>query len=372
VPEKLLLLTLNTFSLTGGIQKMCRVLGYTLQRLTKKRNQPFALWSAYDRPQDLMPGYIEQQYFRGFSGNRISFSLNAIIEGCRSEKVIITHINLAPIGLLIKIIKPKIKVSLIAHGIEVWRELNFIKKQFLKRCDQVIAVSEFTREKMITLHRVQRSVTSVLNNGLDPFLEIPLSFDKSAGLLKKYGLTKQHQLLFTLTRLAASEKYKGYDHVFYALKQLRPAFPNIRYILSGESDTEESKRITALLKKYEVEDLVIITGFVPDDQVISHFLLADIFVLPSKKEGFGIVFIEALSCGLPVIGGNADGSTDALLNGKLGTLINPDNPVELTEAIRNYLISPLEQQSRKAIQAACIDNFGSEAYQKAVEKTFIN
>ena len=59
--------------------------------------------------------------------------------------------------------------------------------------------------------------------------------------------------------------------------------------------------------------------------------------MPSKGEGFGIVFLEALSCGKPVLAGNKDGSVDALLNGKLGTLVDPDDPAEIAEALIRIL-----------------------------------
>ncbi|MGV8879807.1 MAG: glycosyltransferase family 4 protein [Sphingobacteriaceae bacterium] len=366
--NRILLLTLHTFQITGGIQKMCRVLAYTLQNISKKHRYPFQMWSMYDRPQDLMPRYLDSGSFRGFSGNRINFTLGAIREGCRSRQVFISHINLAFIGLAIKVICPKTRVYLIAHGIEVWREVGYIKRHFLKRCDQVICVSEFTRQQMITNHQVTKNRTRVLNNGLDPFLELPDTFDKPETLLKRYGLTKNHQLLFTLTRLASSEKYKGYEQVFEVLHRLKDQFPAIRYILSGQYDLEEGIRIKALLKKYDVEGQVILTGFIDEEELIDHFLLSDIFVLPSKKEGFGIVFIEALSCGLPVIGGNMDGSTDALLNGELGTLIDPDDRDALEKAIVDYFFADISAQQRKELQSKCVSHFGPEAYREAVEK----
>lgn len=366
--DKILLLTLHTFRITGGIQKMCRVLAYTLQNISKKQGNPFQMWSMYDRQKDLMPRYLDAESFRGFSGNRISFTLASIREGCRSRQVFISHINLAFIGLAIKVICPRTQVYLIAHGIEVWRDVGYIKRRFLKRCDQVICVSEFTRQQMMANHQVPANRTRVLNNGLDPFLDLPDTFDKPETLLKRYGLTKNHQLLFTLTRLASSEKYKGYEQVFEVLYRLKDKFPDIRYILSGQYDLEEGKRIKALLKHHDVEDQVILTGFIDEDELIDHFLLSDIFVLPSKKEGFGIVFIEALSCGLPVIGGNMDGSSDALLNGELGMLINPDDRDALEKAIVDCFFAEITARQRKALQNKCVSHFGTEAYHKAVEK----
>ena len=82
--------------------------------------------------------------------------------------------------------------------------------------------------------------------------------------------------------------------------------------------------IDTLLKKLDIPDTVVMPGFIPDDELEAHFAMSDMYVMPSRKEGFGIVFIEAMYYGLPVIAGNMDGSVDALLNGELGQLVNPD------------------------------------------------
>ena len=72
-----------------------------------------------------------------------------------------------------------------------------------------------------------------------------------------------------------------------------------------------------------LSESVIFTGYVKDEEVAAHFSIADIYIMPSTKEGFGIIFIEAMFYGKPVIAGNKDGSADALQNGTLGILVNP-------------------------------------------------
>jgi phosphatidylinositol alpha-1,6-mannosyltransferase len=96
--------------------------------------------------------------------------------------------------------------------------------------------------------------------------------------------------------------------------------------------------------------------------------MADVFVLPSKKEGFGIVFIEALACGLPVICGNADGSIDAIRNGELGTAINTDNDKELEDSIANQLTEPLTLSKRRQLKEMCLQYFNEQTYINALQK----
>ena len=77
----------------------------------------------------------------------------------------------------------------------------------------------------------------------------------------------------------------------------------------------------------QLERHVIFCGKVPDAELADHYRLASVFALPSEKEGFGIVFLEALGCGLPVLAGNRDGSCDPLEDGRLGLLVDPHLPL---------------------------------------------
>src|SRR5437588_5443777 len=133
-------------------------------------------------------------------------------------------------------------------------------------------------------------------------------------------------------------------------------------MLSGQYDSAEEMRIRDLIRSCGVEEQVILTGFLTEKELSDYFLLADLFVLPSKKEGFGIVFIEALACGLPVICGNADGSIDAIRNGELGTAINVNDQDELEKAIIKHLEKPLTVQIRKELQSQCLLHFNELDY----------
>ncbi|MGZ3823166.1 MAG: glycosyltransferase, partial [Mucilaginibacter sp.] len=177
-----------------------------------------------------------------------------------------------------------------------------------------------------------------------------------------------NQVIFTLTRLASSEQYKGYEQVIKAVSRLKSKFPGIKYILSGQYDSTEEIRIKDLINLYKVNDEVILTGFLHENELADHFLLSDLFVLPSKKEGFGIVFVEALACGLPVICGNADGSTDAIRNGELGTAINVDDLDELANTISTYLETPLTIASRLNLQKQCLLYFNELDYREKLHK----
>jgi phosphatidylinositol alpha-1,6-mannosyltransferase len=370
--KRIKLYTLHTFSATGGIQKMTRTLAYSLSTLARKNNWDFKLWSAYDSNKDLVPKYLFSENFKGFAGNRAALILQTVGTATKPDIVIISHINLAIIGIIIKIINPKCKVWLIAHGIEVWRPLSALKKMFLKHCDKIICVSNFTSRQMIGRHQIDPAICTVLNNAVDPFMKLPENFARPGRLEKRYRLTANNPVIFTLTRLAATEQYKGHDQVIKVISKLRVKFPGLKYVLAGEYDHKEEIRIQKLITYNKVDEEVILPGFIDEAELSDHFLLADLFVLPSKKEGFGIVFIEALAHGLPVICGNSDGSIDAIWNGELGTAINAENLYELEEAITQHLNKLLTDESRKDLQHRCLLHFNEADYRNKLQKLINN
>jgi glycosyltransferase involved in cell wall biosynthesis len=254
---------------------------------------------------------------------------------------------------------------LFAHGIEVWEPLSFLRKWMLKKCDKVICVSHFTKNTIIAANKLTDEKIVVLNNCLDPYLPPPITNGKSKDLLKKYGLKNNDLVLITLTRLSSKELYKGYDHVLHSIKDLSIRYPSIKYLIVGRYDSAEKKRLDTIIEKEQIEDQVIFTGYIQDNEIAEHYNLADIYIMPSKKEGFGIVFIEAMYYGLPVIAGNKDGSADALLNGKLGLLVNPDNE----EAIRNSIQTVINNKANYIPDKALLmEHFSFDAYKQKLTK----
>lgn len=365
--KNIYLLSLQTFSSTGGIQKMTRVLAHSLFTLSRKNGWNFKLASLYDSNDDLMPQYVPSASFEGYRHQRLYFLWKTILSPAKNDVIILSHINLALAGLFIKLIHPRTQIWLIAHGIEVWRPLPYHKRRLLNKCDKVLCVSHFTRSQLFKWHRTSPDKCVVLNNVLDPFMNLPREFSKPAHLLNRYGLNQNHKIIFSLTRLASTELYKGYDRVIKAIANLKANHPNIKYVLAGAYDEAEGRRVKQLINESKLDDAVILTGYIPEQELAEHFLMADNFVLPSKKEGFGIVFIEALACGLPVICGNVDGSLDAIRNGELGKAINPDAEHELENAIAACLANPLTIDDKKLLQQKCLQYFSELNYVETLQ-----
>lgn len=357
--KKLLFLTLNTFSSTGGIEKVCRVAGKALQEIAEENGSNFAMYAMNDKPSDVLRQYVSDKNFAGFSGNKLRFVVRSVRAGRNSHTVILSHINLLVIGFLVKLLSPKTKVLLIAHGIEVWEPLSKWKTKALKKLDLVLPVSHFTKEKMKTLYGVDDQKFKVLNNCLDPFLTKKAEQSATDRLAEKLGLSPKDLVLFTLTRIKASEQYKGYDKVIQILPEIIRKYNNVKYVIAGKYDLEEKARMDILTESLGLEDKVIFAGFVAEEDVEAFFNLTDVYVMPSTGEGFGIVFIEALFYGKPVIAGNQDGSVDALANGTFGRLVNPTDLAELTDAV----VDLIQNRNRYAPNPEMVENhFGYSSY----------
>lgn len=164
-------LTLKVFAATGGIEKVCRVAGKALYEYAVINNSRLKIFSMYDKQTDVDENkYFPSEIFKGFSTAKIKFIIYTILNAGKCDRVILSHINLLLVGWLMKLVNPRIKLILFAHGIEVWGSLGFKKKLMLKKVDVVIAVSNYTASILQEKHDLAKHKCKVLNNTLDPFL----------------------------------------------------------------------------------------------------------------------------------------------------------------------------------------------------------
>jgi len=346
-----LFLYLKAFDATGGIEKVNRTLLRALFDYYRQQKNRILAASPYETKPD--ERYFPDVLFRGYRGRRWRFMLDMLWRNWKADTLLVGHLNLAPAVWLLRKRYPRMRVVVMAHGIEVWSPLRGFKLQLLKQADRIIAVSQFTAEKLISVQGLKPKKITVLPNCLDPFLKFPETFSRPGYLLKRYRLQPEQPVLLTISRLNAREGYKGYDKVLACLPELLVDYPDLCYILAGKSDETERRRLTKIIRDLGLESSVHLPGFLPDEELSDHYLLADVFVMPSKKEGFGLVFIEALAHGVPVVAGNADGSAEALQNGRLGLLIDPDDPAAIAGAIRQTLQHPGDAVARqKAVAEA--------------------
>ncbi|NTE04797.1 glycosyltransferase family 4 protein [Agrobacterium tumefaciens] len=358
--RKVLFLTLYTFSLTGGIEKVCSTFIRVLAGLKKSKMIGNSLTlSMYDSANEVSD-------YLAFSGNKIGFAISATRKGTQADIIILSHINLLIFAKLVRTIHPSKKIILFAHGIEIWKPLATWKKKMLSTIE-IWAVSNYTAVQIHQKHQVPQSRIKILNNSLASDFQF-IEKAKPLMLLEKYNINVQQKVLLTICRLSSAEQYKGYDLVLLALKDLIKIKPDFIYFIVGKADQTEQKRVDDLIAEYGLQKNVICTGYVSDEELNQYYQLADIFVMPSKGEGFGLVFIEAAAHGCHVIAGNADGADDALLSGELGLLVDPDHIEEIYHGLLRLLNKPLSLDEIKSRQKKVQEHFGFEHYSRKVEE----
>ncbi|MEZ8222144.1 Glycosyltransferase involved in cell wall biosynthesis [Candidatus Fervidibacteria bacterium JGI MDM2 JNZ-1-D12] len=260
----------------------------------------------------------------------------------RPDLVICTHVGLAPVGWLLRMLRQR-PYWVVAHGIEVWGALPFWKRNALRKAERVLAVSAFTRNRLIERHQVSPERIAVLPNTLDGSL---LTIPPDGERLTRLGVNGRRVIL-TVGRLVASERYKGHDVVLQALPAVLTKVPNAVYLVVGDGD--DRARLERLAQQLGVQNHVVFTGQVTDAELAACYRACDVFALPAqtvlddhapKGEGFGIVFLEAMAFGKPVVGPNYGAPAEFIRHGEHGLLVDPKSPDEVAEAIITLLTQP--------------------------------
>ncbi|MUG94053.1 glycosyltransferase [Scytonema sp. UIC 10036] len=359
----------NLFGYKGGIQVYTSFFLHALQNLYPQSQYDVFLKHDVQTKPDI--SWLPQTRFH-FAGAwsvqfRTALFAAQIINGGfqqRPNLVIATHLNFTVAAYWLKRLTG-IPYWTVAHGIEAWNIKNSAIKTALHHADRILAVSNYTRDRLLAEQNLKPNKVCLLPNTFDSSHFQPAP--KPAYLLAQHKLKPEQPVILTVARLAEVERYKGYDQVLKALPQIRHTIPDVHYIIVGKGD--DRPRIEQLITQLDLQDCVTLAGFVADEQLCDYYNLCDVFAMPSKKEGFGIVYLEALACGKPVLAGNQDGATDALCHGELGALINPDD----VEAIALTLIQILQGAypntliyQPEALRQKVIEHFGFERFQQTL------
>jgi len=281
---------------------------------------------------------------------RLAYSLAALRAAQALRRIDIVfcgHLFMAPLAAAIaKLLRAKLWVQV--HGIEAWQALSWLHRKSVQTATLVTSGSRYTRRRLLEWIGIDPARVKVLPNTVDPRFQ---PGPKSDTLLDRHH-ARGKKVLMTVGRLASSERYKGHDRVMRTLPLVLSNHPETIYLIVGDGD--DRARLDALAVEFGVAEKVEFAGHIDAEQLPDYFRLADVFVMPSRGEGFGIVFLEAMASGIAVIGGNQDGSLDPLADGVLGTAVDPLNQEQLASAICAALRTPpvrIDRARRFGIQA---------------------
>jgi phosphatidyl-myo-inositol dimannoside synthase len=263
-------------------------------------------------------------------GDRLSYSLTALRAAATLgpfDFVFCGHLHLSPLAAVVAAMLG-VPLWLQLHGYEAWDGIRRAERWSAQRARLITSVSRYTRRRFLSLVGVDPACVRVLPNTVDGDFSPGA---KSEALLDRFCL-RGKRVLLTVGRLDPNERRKGHDRVIKALPAIVKAVPNAVYLIAGQG--ADRTRLEELAQNLGVANHVVFAGSVAPDELPQLYRLADLFVMPSAQEGFGIVFLEAAASGLRSIGGNADGSIDALADGAIGTAIDPNDTEALVRAIR--------------------------------------
>jgi len=208
-----------------------------------------------------------------------------------------------------------------------WAYYSFVtltERRSLRRLTGLLANSNATAKTISNVYKIPHKNINTIYLGMD--LEIaPITKD-----LENRRLTNP-----TLLLVGGNIQRKGLPIILRALKSLIKEIPNLTLQVVGKNQNID--RMKALANKLGVGDYVDFLGWVPPEKIHMYYRQASIFVMPSLMEGFGLVFLEAMAQGLPVIGGNVGGTSELIKDGENGILVSPGHSASLHDKILSLL-----------------------------------
>jgi glycosyltransferase involved in cell wall biosynthesis len=274
------------------------------------------------------------------AGSKLTYTWHVVrktfnLQPSTFNAIICGHINLVPVAVLAAWLEGA-PLLLILHGIDAWDpHPSFLVRKLLPQVDTFVTVSQCTKDRFLEWAPLRADQGRVIPDCID--LDAYSPGPKRDDLLDRYGL-RDRTLLLTFGRLSSEEQYKGHDEILEVLPDLTDEIPDVSYLVCGDGD--DRPRFERKAERLGVSDRVVFAGYVPEEEKEDHYRLADAFVMPGRGEGFGIVYLEAMASGVPVVASSADASREAVRGGELGIVVNPDDPSDLMRGIKNALNKP--------------------------------
>jgi glycosyltransferase involved in cell wall biosynthesis len=249
---------------------------------------------------------------------------------------------------------------MIAHGVDVWTGLERPRFAFaLAKLDLILCVSHYTRDRI----RAQRPELSEDRFAIFPNALSESWVDRFAGVRPTQSVSTKlpRRYLLSVTRLARGDRYKGLTTVLETLAMLPDT--SIHYVIAGRG--EDQAFLEGIVQRHQLADRVHFLGGVSDEELADLYSQCAAFVLPSGKEGFGIVFLEAMYFGAPVIAAREKGAVDVVHHEQTGLLVPYGDTVALSAAITRLLQdgslrAHLREKGRESVSAGgpfCFDAY---------------
>jgi phosphatidylinositol alpha-1,6-mannosyltransferase len=261
---------------------------------------------------------------RGSRARMVSRAMAAAARGCAQLDVVVLHLHLAPLAMVMGSRGARVVDFLV--GIEAWTSIRPRERRALQQADRVVAISDFTVRGF-----------RAANPGLASLPVVTCSPGIPAGPLAG---TVDEGFALIVGRLSSKERYKGHDALIEVWPTVLRAVPAARLVIVGDGD--DRPRLESAVGAAGLRQAVTFAGRLDDDALADLYARAALFVMPSSREGFGLVYLEAMRAGKPCIA--AHGSADEIIrHGVDGLVIDAASRDELTAALLRLLSNPAER-----------------------------
>lgn len=296
------------------------------------------------------PSFLNKVKSRGFEvyiRTRLLLKISRIIVRNKIKVVCFGELlSCSWIVLLLRFI-PSITTIVYIHGEELTtRDAAYDAQPRLRSvlvaADRIVVVSKFTKAVVEEILGVSDKKIVLIPNGVDTNRFTP--GPKNPVLVKRFNLESSF-LFVSVCRLV---KKKGVDKAIEAFALVREKIGDAKLMIVGGGPYQEE--LASIVKRLSLDDSVIFTGPVPERELVDHYRLGDVFIMPNRAmpdgdtEGFGLVFLEANSCGLPVIAGSDGGSREAVQDGINGLVVDGNSAIEISVAMLNLRFNPTLRQ----------------------------
>jgi phosphatidylinositol alpha-1,6-mannosyltransferase len=255
---------------------------------------------------------------------RFALTLTGRLLMSRPSWVMFSHLGLARVDRYVPSLLQS-PYAVFLHGIEAWKPLHERDRKTLSRASLRVANSEFTA----------RAVAAA-NPGIGHISVCPLALPAPVHKDMARRGDAGHSVLI-VGRLASGERYKGHDQLLAAWPIVRSLVPDATLVIAGDGD--DAPRLRRLASALDVADSVRFTGYLTREELEQEYAQSALFAMPSRGEGFGLVYLEAMAHGLPCIGSIHDAAREVISEGETGWLVDPDNTAALGRAVAELLKS---------------------------------
>ena len=242
----------------------------------------------------------------------------------RADLVWCAHVNLLPVADIMARLTGA-PLILAIYGTEAWEP--FERKSSiapLKRVARVVSISEYTSSRFREWSRFPEYRTDIVANAID--LDAYSAGGKDPELEASFDLGGR-KVAMIFGRMHPTEGRKGFDEMLEAWPLVMREEPEAVLVLAG--DGGDRARLQSKAEDLGIAGSVRFTGSVPEEKKAAYYRLADAYVMPSRQEGFGFVHLEAMACGVPAVASKADGAREAVRDGAIGALVDPEDSTDI-------------------------------------------